>query len=192
MLAVEGGNPALHAKLAPLLARNGEPFDAWRHFQSAARSWQRAGHSDEALAVYRKAVQSLPHTVEAWLELGDLHRREGRRREAVEALRDGRRHLRRRRYRAEATHLLRCAHALEPGNLDVTLDLARMLYQSRQRREASLILEDLAARCAPEDLRRVRRTMFQMSHSPIAAARWLQSVFLPPPRRPRATARVRN
>jgi tetratricopeptide (TPR) repeat protein len=189
---VEGGNPALHAKLAPLLARNGEPFDAWRHFQSAARSWLRAGHADEALAVYRKAVQSLPRTVEAWLELGDLHRREGRRREAVEALREGRRHLRRRRFRAEATHLLRCAHALEPGNLDVTLDLAQMLSLSQQRREAVLLLEDLAARCAPEDLRRVRRAMFRVTHSPVAAARWLQSTLSTPRRRQPSAARARS
>lgn len=190
VLAVEGGNPSLHAKLAPLLARDGQPFDAWRHFQSAARGWLKSGHSDEALAVYRKAVQSLPRTVEAWLELGDLHRREGRRRDAVEALREGRRHLRRQRYRAEATHLLRCAHALEPGNLDVTLDLAQQLALSRQRREAVLILEDLAARCAPDDLKRVRRAMLRVTHSASALWLWLRSVFLPPPRRsPPARAR---
>jgi tetratricopeptide (TPR) repeat protein len=183
VIALEGGDPKLHAKLAALLAHDGQSFDAWRHFQSAARSWLRAGHADEALAVYRKAVQCLPRTAEAWLELGDLHRREGRRREAVEALREGRRHLRRRRYRAEATHLLRCAHALEPGNLDVTLDLVRMLTRSRQQREAVVLLEDLAARCAPGELRRVRRAMFQVTPSPAAMWRWLQSVFLPPPRR---------
>src|SRR5262245_31145506 len=155
VLAVEPHNADVHLKLAPLLARRGERFDAWQSFQSAARAYLRNGQPDRALAIYRQATAALPREVQAWSAVARLQHRAGRPRDAVETLLEGSARLRRRRWRPRAIHLLRLAREIDPGHVDSVCELARLLAGSQQREEARVLLRGLAQRCGGARLRRV-------------------------------------
>ena len=75
---------------------------------------------------------------------------------AIEALLEGRRHLRFHTQRAEAIALLRRAHELAPGRCDIGIDLARLLARTRQEGEAYMLLEGLSSRATGRALRRAR------------------------------------
>src|SRR3990172_4425674 len=66
VLAIEPHNADIHLKLAPLLARRSQGFDAWQSFQSAARAFLRHGQPDRAVAIYRQAAAALPREVQVW------------------------------------------------------------------------------------------------------------------------------
>jgi tetratricopeptide (TPR) repeat protein len=170
VLAVEPQNADVHLKLAPLLARRGDRFDAWQSFQSAARAFLRHGQPDRALAIYRQAVAALPREVQAWHAVARLQHRAGRSREAVETLLEGSSRLRRRRLRPRAIHLLRLAREIEPWHIDSVCELARLLARSEQREEARVLLRGLARHCGGERLRRVRSA--QLRIDPTLAHLW--------------------
>lgn len=183
VLAIEPQNGDIHLKLAPLLARSGQRFDAWQGFQAAARACLRHGQPDRALAIYRQAASILPREVQVWQAIARLQRQAGRPRDAVETLLEGSRHLRRGRLRPRAIHLLRLSRELEPWHFESVYALARLLARSDQREEARLLLRGLALRCGAARLRRVRAAQLRLSPTPGLVWRWLRATLSPAPER---------
>jgi tetratricopeptide (TPR) repeat protein len=178
VLVVEPGNPDIHRRIAPLLARTNQPFDAWLSFRAAARALLRQGQEDRALALYREAAQCLPRNVEAWCALARLEIRRRRPTQAFDALVQGSRKLRRRAERPEAIHLLRQALELQPHHVATTLELARLLCHSRRREEARLLLESLSASTDGPDQRRACAALLTFFPSLRHAWLWLRSLRL--------------
>lgn len=181
VLAIEPHNAEIHLKLAPLLARRREGFDAWKSFQSAARIYVRHGQPDRALAIYRQAAAALPREVNAWQTLARMQQRVGRRRAALEVLLEGSRALRRARQPAQAIHLLRLAREIEPWHFESVYELARLLARSRQREEAGILLRGLARHCGGTRLRRVRAVQLRLAPTPVHLWRWLGAALRPAP-----------
>jgi tetratricopeptide (TPR) repeat protein len=195
VLAIEPGNAALHAKLAPLLAETGQTFDAWISFRKAARACLQAGEPEKAVSVYREAARLLPREVAVWQALAALHKKRKQPREAIEALLEGSRHFRSRWLRPQAIHLLRRANDIEPWNFEAVYELARLLSATGQPHEAGLLLGGLARRSGGDRLRRVRGAQLRLAPGPRAAWRWLQAALRPEPEpeeppAPRRTAGV--
>ena len=165
ILMVESNNAELHAKVAPLLARTGQYFDAWRSFRTAARNLVRIDRLDHALGTYREALRYLPHEIDAWLAVADIEVKLGRGRDAVKTLRQGRRHFRARHLRPQAICLLRSARTIDPLNGETVIDLARLLAKAKQRDEAELILNELASRSRGRLLRRIRAVQWRMTRT---------------------------
>jgi tetratricopeptide (TPR) repeat protein len=177
VLAHEPQNAELHAKLAPLLAETGQPFDAWCSFKAVARSCLREGHPDQALAVYREATLFLPREPQAWQAVAQIQHKHGHGREAVETLLEGSRQFRTRWLRPQAIHLLRKARDVAPWEFEVVLELARLLAVSGQRHEARFLLEGLARRSEGERLRRVRAVQLRLAPGPAALWRWVEAAL---------------
>jgi tetratricopeptide (TPR) repeat protein len=181
VLAIEPRNADIHLKLAPLLARRKERFDAWQSFHNAARAFARHGQPDRALAIYRQAAAVLPHEVQAWQAIARIQQRAGRGRAALETLLEGSRALRRGRLRPRAIHLLRIAREIEPWHFEAVYELARLLVRARQRAEARILLRGLARRCGGERLRRVHGAQLRLSPTPAQAWRWISAAVRPAP-----------
>ena len=162
VLAVDRELPEIHAKLAPLLARKREHFDALQSFRLAAEGFLRIDQQERALAVCHDATHCLPRCPEVWQTLARMQRARGKGEEATRTLLEGRARLRRRGERAQAIHLLRAAHDLDPWNPAVVLDLARLLARSRQRQEALLLLEGLTHRVAGKARLRARGLLLRL------------------------------
>ncbi len=172
VLALEPANADLHAKIAPLLAATGQSFDAWVSFRTAARTHVRQGEPERALAIFAEATQWLPREVEAWAELADLQRQQGDGREAKQTLLEGFRYFTTGWLRPCAIHLLRRAREIDPWDLDTVIELAVLLAQTRQREEATALLEALALRAQGRDLVRVRGAQFRVAPSLFHAWLW--------------------
>jgi tetratricopeptide (TPR) repeat protein len=181
VLAIEPHNADIHLRLAPLLARRRQRFDAWQSYQRAARASLRHGRPDRALAIYRQAAASLPHEVQVWQEIARLQHRAGRTHAAVETLLEGGRALRRARLRAHAIHLLRLARELEPWDFESVHELARLLARSQQREEARILLRELSRRCGGSRLRQVRAQQLRLSPTPGHLLRWVSAALWPAP-----------
>ncbi len=171
VLAVEPGNAEIHGKLAPLLARRGQTFDAWVSYRRAARGLAREGLTEKALGIYREAASYLPRQLETWLAIFELERQRGRDADAREALLEGRRRFRGRRYRPQAIYLLRRMRSINAWELETVLDLSRLLGKTSQRREAEMLLREMGSRCRGRELRRVRTAQWRMR--PFIANTWL-------------------
>jgi len=170
VLAVEPANVELHARLAPLLAVTGRHFDAWTSFEACGLAAVADKRLEQAALVYRDAARCLPREIRAWQELARVERQRSRDKQAVEALLEGRRKFRARRFRPQAVHLLRMALEIDPSNVAATLDLARTLARSDQASEARLLLDKLAERASGPRLRRVRAAQWRMA--PTLANTW--------------------
>ena len=177
VLAVEPGNAEIHGKLAPLLARMGQTFDAWVSYRRAARGLAREGLTEKALGIYREAASCLPRQLETWLAIFELERQRGRDADAREALLEGRRHFRSRRHRPQAIYLLRRMRSVDPWELETVLDLSRLLAGTGQRYEAEMLLREMASRSRGRALRRVRTMQWRMSPSIPNTWLWLHSMF---------------
>jgi thioredoxin-like negative regulator of GroEL len=106
----------------------------------------------------------------------ELEVRLGRDEAAFETLLDGRMCFAGTGERAEAIGLLLRAREIEPWDIDVALDLAR-LYSRTDRAGAALeLLAPLAARVQGRGLRRVRALQWRITLSFRFAARWLQAL----------------
>jgi tetratricopeptide (TPR) repeat protein len=176
LLAVDREAPEVHAKLAPLLARTRQRFDAWQSFRAAAEGFMRAQDPERALAIYYDAAHHLPRLTEIWQMIARLQCARGKSQEALRVLREGRTKFRRRGQRAEAIHLLRAAQDVDPWHTDVVLDLAKLLWLNRQRAESLLLLEGLAQRSVGVPLRRARALQFRISLRPAHAWLWLKAL----------------
>ena len=178
VLAVEPGNAEIHGKLAPLLAKAGHHFDAWVSFRRAARGLAKDGMLEKALGIYREAASCLPRQIETSLAIFELERQRGRDPDAKEALLEGRRRFRRRKYRPQAIYLLRRMRSIDPWEPDTVLDLARLLNKTGQQREGEILLHDLASRLQGRDLRRVRFAQWRMSPTLAHTWLWLSAALL--------------
>jgi thioredoxin-like negative regulator of GroEL len=174
VLAAEPRNIELHYKVAPLLARTGQTFDAWRSFQQVAKACASGGHHAKALAVYQKATQCLPLQFEAWMAVAKLEMRAGEKPRARDTLIEGRHRMKGRRNRPQAVALLRSALDLDPWHADTVLNLAALLVSSGQSEEARWLLEQLTGRVRGRMLARVRGTQWRMEPSLRNSWYWLR------------------
>jgi tetratricopeptide (TPR) repeat protein len=175
VLSVEPQNAEIHRKLAPLLARTKKPDESLKSYRAAADDLIRGGFVDQAIGLYREAVQHLPPQCELFQAISDLELERGRKPDAIGALLDGRKHFRRRRDTAEAIRLLIGVRKLDPNHLDGSLDLALLLAKSGNRSHALRLLDGLAARKRGPALRRVRARQFRLSPGIASGWRWLRA-----------------
>ncbi|MFP2924738.1 tetratricopeptide repeat protein [Pyxidicoccus sp. 3LG] len=174
-LELEPGDPVIHGKLAPLLARVKQPEAALQSFHAAAKGHLDKGFADKAIAVYTQAAETFPHRVDLWRQLAQLNLSKGHRVDAVRTLLRGRFHLRRRNERGEAITLLKEVLALDPSLLEVKLDLAELLASQGQRAEALALLEPLAHEPPGPKRARVNWTLLRISPGLGTGWRWLRS-----------------
>lgn len=165
VLAAEPRNIELNYRVAPLLAKTGQAFDAWRCFQQVASSLSNGGQRAKALAVYQEAARHVPREFDTWMAVARLQLRLGEKSAARESLLEGRQYMNRRRDRPQAIALLRTALDLEAWHPDTVIDLATLLEASRQGEEARWLLEQLSQRARGRELARIRGYQWRMEPS---------------------------
>ena len=177
ILAAEPHDSNLHARVAPLLAATGKPFDAWQSYRQAAQAHLKNKSREDALALFREATKALPMQIEAWQWVAKLELKREKSEAAISALLEGRTKFRSRRRRPEAIALLREARSIDTWRVDIVLDLARLLRRSRQSPEAQWILAQLADRMSGRDLRIVRGALWRIEPSLKHSWNWLRAAF---------------
>jgi tetratricopeptide (TPR) repeat protein len=171
------GDLAVHAKVAPLLARNDQREAALASFRFAAEGQVKAGFPDRGLSLTRQAAGFFPEEVRLWEEIARLHLARARRADAVAALVEGGGRLHRLRSLAAAGQVLRRAVEIEPWHPDATLLLARVLARNGRRDEALSLLEGMEGRAAGRQLRRTRGIAFGIAPSPARLWRWAKAAL---------------
>ena len=165
-------------RLAPMLAVDGESFEAWQLYRRVALEHARDKQYVECLAVYREACRYVPGEFEAWRLCADLLVKLKRHEEAFETLLDGRTHFTHSRARAQAIALLTRAREIEPWDGFLLIDLAQ-LYAAQDQADLALeLLATLACRVQGADLRRVRWLQFTLTYSTRQFFLWLRSFFI--------------
>jgi tetratricopeptide (TPR) repeat protein len=188
VLLEEPRNVAVALKAAPLLARTATSFEAWQLFRMASQELMRARRREECLAALKEACRCVPHEFEAWRLCSELELKLGREDAAFATLLEGRRAFRSAPFRPQAIALLERARQLEPWDLEIGLDLARLYSQTDQRHAALELLELLSLRAEGEDVRRVAALRFRITRSPRELWRWAFAWIAPPERRHRDEA----
>lgn len=183
VLLEEPRNAAVALKAAPLLARIGNDFEAWQLFRMASQELMRARRREECLAALKEACRSVPHEFEAWRLRSELELKLGREDAAFETLLEGRRAFRQPQGRAQAIALLERARQIEPWDLEVGLDLARLYARTEQKHAALELLELLALRAEAHDLRRVAAQRMRITLSGRDLWGWVRALFAAPERR---------
>jgi tetratricopeptide (TPR) repeat protein len=176
-LAIVPGDLAVHARLAPLLARRGLKPEALESFSLAADGQLRAGFLDRAVSLRRQAAGTFPEEFPLWQELTRLYLLRERRADAVAALLAGGRRLLRSPHLAVGVLVARRALEIEPGHVEASLLLARLLARGGRRAEALPLLDDLDVRAGGATLRRARRLAFRISPTPRRLWRWIKAAF---------------
>lgn len=166
VLAVAPGDAAVHAKIAPLLARTGRRDEALTSFRTAAGAQVRAGFTDRGVSLLVQAADAFPEEYPLWEEITRLHLDRGRRADALAVLLGGARRLQRSRDLDAARRVLRRALEIEPWHPQATLLLARVLARSGRRGEALEIVDGLEARTSGPLRRRARWLAVRISPSP--------------------------
>jgi tetratricopeptide (TPR) repeat protein len=174
-LEIAPGDLAIHAKLAPLLARRGDKAGAIESFALAADGQHKAGFIDRAISLRRQAAETFPEEFPLWLELTRLHLLRNRRADAVAALRFGGRRLLRSRHQEVGVQVLRLALEVEPRDVAAALLLARLLARCGRRPEALTLLDELDPRAVGALRRRARRLAFRLSPTPRRLWRWAKA-----------------
>ncbi len=177
VLEATPGDLAVHAKIAPLLARTGRRDEALASFRAAADGQIKAGYPDRALSLVRQAADAYPEELGLWDDIARLHLGRGRRADAVAAMLDGGRRLQRTRHLAVANRVLRRALDIEPWHPEATLLLARVLARGGHPGDALALLEGLSARVRGKSLRRARRLAFRISPTPRHLWRWMAAAL---------------
>lgn len=172
-LESDPADASVHVKLAPVLARLGDPEGAARSFRAAAQKHLDAGFTDRAAAVNATAAGVLPLDAGFRLELARLEMLRGRRRDAAHALADGGRALLRARRDEAGVSLLRKALEIEPSHLEAALALAPALARSGDRAGALALLRPLESALRGSARRRVRWVTFRVAPSPRTLWRWI-------------------
>ena len=175
-LEAESDNPDLLRKIALLLVKTKDPGNACKTYRQAIAVFSKRGFFDHAVGVCHEALRYLPRTVSLWKDLAALEVERGRRVDAVEALLQGRRQFRGRRFRAEAMELLIAAHHIDPVHLDANFDLASLLVQSGDRHRALALLDGLVT-AHPPYARRIRAKQFRIAPGVHTAWYWFRSLF---------------
>jgi tetratricopeptide (TPR) repeat protein len=168
-------DPFVNVKLAPLLARLGDPEGSARCFRSAAKRHLDAGFTDRAAAVALAATGVFPLDAGFRLELSRLNVLRGRRKDAVQALVDGGRAQAKARRRAAAVALLGNALELEPWHLDASLALVPVLAGGGNDSGARRIVDGLLERYRGPVHKRIRWTAFRVWPGLGTFWRWLRS-----------------
>jgi tetratricopeptide (TPR) repeat protein len=174
LLCEEPGDLDVILRLAPLLAHEGEHFEAWSLYRQACKALLAAGRHEACLAAFREANRVLPFEFEAWRLTSELERKLGRDREAFETLLEGRRQFRTRFVRAQAAALLKLAREIHPWDHGVVIDLAHLFIQTGQLGQALRLLDGALVHAAPEDLAEVRWAQFQATKSWRHLGLWLR------------------
>lgn len=173
VLEKEPGDAQVRAKIAPLLARVGRWDESRAAFEMAADGFLAKGFTPKAIAVWTLAAHTFPERVEFWERIANQQVISGRRADAVRALLDGRARLRKKKQRPLAVLLLRQALELEPGRVEVTLDLADLLRREGVKDEAMRLLQTALLRVGRGKLRRkVRFAQLRLQPSFRAALQW--------------------
>jgi tetratricopeptide (TPR) repeat protein len=175
VLAHEPGNADLQRKLAALLARDGQPDEAWTRYQRALGDLSRRGFTDQAIGLCREAAGCLPREPATWRELAALQVARGRKADAIASLLEGRAHFRARSARPQALELLRAARRIDPLHLEAGVDLARLLARSGARAAALEIAEELL-RAHPRQTRRLCALRLRVAPDLRSACRWLRAL----------------
>jgi tetratricopeptide (TPR) repeat protein len=178
ILAVDANDVQVHRKIAPLLARTRQLDAAWDSYRRSADQLAKQGFVEQAIGVYREASTHLSRQHRLWLALAELEVMRGRPVDAVKALLDGSRKLRSRRTRQEAIALLQEARKIQPGAFEPNFELAGALAGAGARDRALRILQELEPRAQGRELRRLRRRLFFLSPTPVAAWRWLSAAVV--------------
>jgi len=164
-------------RLAPLLAKRGEEFEAWRLFGDAGRRLLRARRNEQALAVFREACRYLPHQFDAWRIRAEIELKLGWEDTALETLLEGRQRFRSAHCRAQAIALLCMARSVEPWEPGMLLDLARLYTQNEQTEQGLDLLLALSIRTHGSMKRRVRGAQLRITYSPRNLWLWLKALF---------------
>ena len=173
ILAHDGEDVAVHARIAPLLARLKKWDDARKSFDKAAHGFLAQGFAPKAIAIWTVAAQTFPEQVEYWERIANQQVILGKRADAVLILLQGRSMLTKRRQRPLAALLLRQALELQPGHIEASLDLADLLRLDGVRDEAKRLLNSLLVRVGKGRLRRrVRFAQLRLEPSLGAAVNW--------------------
>lgn len=168
-------NADVALRVAPMLARRGEGFEAWQLYRQVARDFARARRWGECLSAYREACRLVPYEFEAWRLCAELQIKLHREDAAFETLVDGRMHFREAGCRAQAIALLSRARSIEAWDAHVVLDLARLHAQTDQTELALELLSCLALRTRGVRLRKVRALQWRITLSFRFAWLWLRA-----------------
>jgi tetratricopeptide (TPR) repeat protein len=174
VLAAHPDDLAALARLAPLLARQGERGEALACFRAASQGQLEAGFVDRALSLLLQAAGRYPDEETLWTELARLQVARGRRADAAAVLVKGGRRLLGTRYRAVGERLLRLALQVEPWHPEAVLLLARTLARLGRRGEALSLLDALGPRVRGRTRHAVNRLAFRLWPSPPRLWRWIR------------------
>lgn len=177
LLSDDPGDIDVILRLAPLLAREGEHFEAWALYRQACKALLSASRNEACLAAFREANRVLPFEYEAWRLTAELERKLGREREAFETLLEGRRQFRTRFVRAQAIALLKLAREIYAWDHAVVIDLAHLLLQNGQTAEALRLLDGALVHAAPEELADVRLAQLHATRSPRHLWLWMRQIL---------------
>lgn len=173
VLDEEPGDAQVRTKIAPLLARLGRWVESRAAFDMAADGFLAQGFVPKAIAVWTLAAHTFPEHVEYWERIANQQVISGRKADAVLALLDGRGRLLKKRQRPVAVLLLRQVLELEPGRVDVTLDLADLLRRDGIKDEAKRLLTTALLRVGRGRMRRkVRFAQLRIEPSLRGALDW--------------------
>lgn len=160
------GDVNVSLRLAPLLARRGEDFESWRLYSDAGRRLVRAGRHEQALSVFNEACRLLPHNFDTWRIRAEIELKLGYEDAAFETLIEARHHFRTVHTRAQAIALLTMARRLEPWDVGVLLDLARLYAQTDQVPQALELLAAVGCRAHGATKRHIRGAQLRITYSP--------------------------
>ncbi len=164
-------------RVAPLLASQGEAFEAWQLYRMAAMELHRARRVDACLAVLRDACRCVAHEYDAWRLRAELEQRLGREEDAYDTLLEGAQRFDRPHTAMQAIALLTRARTIDPGDPEVALDLARLHLRTGMSESALSLLAALAPCVQGRMLRRVRGLQWRITLSFYHAWRWLAALW---------------
>jgi tetratricopeptide (TPR) repeat protein len=177
ILEVDPNDPAVHAKIAPLLGVTRQYPDAWKSFVLAAEDHIKKGFQEKGIAVYTQATAFFPREVTLWETIAKLHYEKGRPSESVKVLVEGSRHFHKKAFRGEGIRLLRRALEMDARHVVANLEISLLLAKQRQRMEAMTVLVELATWLKGSQLRKVRGRLFGLSPSPVTAFHWARAAL---------------
>lgn len=171
-------DPEIQRKLAPLLADTKQYDEAWKFFDAAAKAYIDKGHLDKSASLFTQAVRQIPHKCEAWEALADIRLQKGQKKEAFQALSEGRKKFKGRKHHKEAIRLLRKSWDLDPWNYHISFDLATQLFKIKKKDVAICLLEGLADRTKGKKLSVVRGKIFRNAPTFGSLWRWIRALAL--------------
>lgn len=176
-LAVAPGDLGIHAKLAPLLAREGRKEEALASFGLCAEGHLKAGFVERALSVRGQAATFYPAEYELWEEIARLHLLQQHPADAFAALYAGGRRLAGSRDWGVAVRVLERALQISPWQPAASVLLARALARCRRRGDALDLLDEIDPRLTAAERRRARLLALRLSPTPRRLFRWIGALL---------------